>query len=351
MGLVTRGNPGVSAIDTRPPRRRSWLHWCFAEFFTQIALAGNRGDAERRQRPGGGPFTPTWARIMDLGPFPALQRTRCWGSHPDGHMRDPLSRCHPCHRVQPGSAAAGATRWHQPHVPTAIPDLLAKKIHLSLPAGDRTACQECVRAPCPAALPLQPPQIPGERSEGADLPSRSAQSTYRGFVGVWAMPGSLQSTPGTRGGSIWLRVWRHARVSAPAAVHRQFLGSERAGKALRVTAQHGWVAAANTGPGSGPGPMPVNHSSSWNEFTAGQPGLAAALKTPWAGRGHGTPSLPPWGHSPGIHPTHGATRVPCPHQWPRIFVPTRVPSWPVLCQEPCGAMDVLGKTNQARLAN
>lgn len=155
----------------------------------------------------------------------------------------------------------------------------------------------------------------------------------RDFIGIWAMPGSLERTrPATCGGSIQLPARRERALGLQPqplfTVH--FWGRGSKGSSAGVTARHGWVAVVNTLPGLGPAPPSVNHSCLWNKFMPGQPEQTAALKTPRGGgnRRHLPPlHHPHGGHPPGIHPTHSTA-----HILPNLFrdspVPTNSPAHP-----------------------
>lgn len=118
----------VSAIDTRPPRCCSWLHSCFAKYFTQTALAaaapagGNRGDAERRQRTRAAPSPRPRPLTAAVG-FTAIpsapgmrwlpwcrSQTPGWGSRPDGFVQDPPITVSPTGAVPPLSGTARPAR-------------------------------------------------------------------------------------------------------------------------------------------------------------------------------------------------------------------------------------------------
>lgn len=167
----------------------SWLHSCFAKVFHSNCTrsSGTRGRKPRRCRAEtalrGCTFTHTSARaawawiyghsrrsrheaaaVLSL-PWPGVSSR--WGHDPHHRVTSAVSPLSGT-RVQPGSAAGGATRWHQPHVPTAIPNPLAQQTHRSLPACARNVCQESVR---PGSFASPAPQTPGGRLEGEDVAS------------------------------------------------------------------------------------------------------------------------------------------------------------------------------------
>lgn len=198
----------VSAIDTRPPRCCSWLHSCFAKYFTQTALAaaapagGNRGDAEWRQRTRAAPSPRPRPLTAAVG-FTAIpsapgmrwlpwcrSQTPGWGCRPDGFVQDPHHRVtHRCratavrHRASsPAQLLVEPRGGTSPTSPRRFPtSWQSKSIVPSLPVTGvcvRSVCQ----APVPGSFAPPAPQIPGDRLEGEDLASCHAEAQRRGQI-------------------------------------------------------------------------------------------------------------------------------------------------------------------------
>lgn len=287
------------------------------------------------------------------------------------HHRAHRRRAHRCPAPhgQDVSAAGGATRWHQPRVPTVLPHLPAEQIHLSLPAAPPGITLRAPASPAASVLALPTPQIPWgsaeSRRSGILLApeTQPERSDLRIFTEIWAMPRlpSERTRPATCGGSIRLPA-RHERTlgfQCRPLFTACFWGRSGEGRSTGVTAQHGWAAAVNTLPGSGPAPPPVNHSCPWKKFMPGQPVPTAALKTPQGGEGEGleTPPHRPSGVTscgsippvvPLMSPPMPLGTTPSPPATPRILSHT--------CPELAGALpgtlrraepagNVPGKTN------
>lgn len=182
-----RYSRGVSATDTRPLRCSSWLHSCFAKYFTQIALAaaapagGNRCDAERREHQGTSSPRPrpgtAGVGFMAIPSAPGMRRLRCcrshgWGSHPDGHTRDPHHRVTSAVRSRASSPAQllveprGGT---SPTSPRRFPTSWQSKRTVPSLRVSGVCVSVCARPLCPETFASPAPQIPGVRLEGEDL--------------------------------------------------------------------------------------------------------------------------------------------------------------------------------------
>lgn len=318
----------------------------------------------------------------DLRPFPAFREwsrwchSHGWGSRLVVRTQDTPPPCPPpsCPPVS-GTARPGrlGCRWSHEVAPAPRPHGASPPPGRANPSfPPRRAARHHPTGPCFAGslCPCSPtPQIPWgsaeSRRSGILLApeTQPERSDLRIFTEIWAMPRlpSERTRPATCGGSIRLPA-RHERTlgfQCRPLFTACFWGRSGEGRSTGVTAQHGWAAAVNTLPGSGPAPPPVNHSCPWKKFMPGQPVPTAALKTPQGGEGEGleTPPHRPSGVTscgsvppvvPLMSPPMPLGTTPSPPATPRILSHT--------CPELAGALpgtlrraepagNVPGKTN------
>lgn len=249
----------------------------------------------------------------------------------------PHPRAHQCAapHVQGVSTAGGATRWHQPRVPTGLPLLLAEQIALTLPTTQHPT------SPAASVLAPQRPKSPGIGwRRGTGILAAPAAQLESSDLGISLGCGRCRSRPRSqpaghvrRKYSVTIPLRARTRVWPSPLFTAHFWGWGGEGGSAGVTAGLGWVAAVNMLPSAEPAPWPVNHSWSWNKVRPGQPVPSAA---PQQVAGTGDPPAAPVG-SPSRDPSHPWHRS-CP---PKAFrdspIPTDSPV-PYTCPELASAL-------------
>lgn len=221
MSLVTRGNPGAVA-PAQPPRCLSQpLRCCFCStrVLQRISLQlrsqqryPGRKPRRCREEPGlqGGTFTLATARFARDG-FMAMPRGEVaavlslpWlgGSSRAG----PPSPCVRHGASSPAQLLVEPRGGTSPTSPRRFPtSWRSESTAPSLRVSGMSEPSLCARQLC-LSSPHKFLGI-GWRAKiwHPATQKPSTEIRFREFVGIWVTPGSLQNTPGARGGSIWLR--------------------------------------------------------------------------------------------------------------------------------------------------
>lgn len=213
------GSSGTAAAVSQPATR--FFAAAFAplvfckEFHSNCARSsgtrgGNRGDAERSRgsRAAPSPWPRPGSPGMDLWPCPGVRWLRCCRSHGWGgsSRAGPPSPCVRHGASSPAQLLVEPRGGTSPTSPRRFPtswrsESTAPSLRVSgMSEPSLCAGQLCLSSPH-KFLGI------GWRAKiwHPATQKPSTEIRFREFVGIWVTPGSLQNTPGARGGSIWLR--------------------------------------------------------------------------------------------------------------------------------------------------